>query len=69
MHWEYDRAFARGVVPFDEDPPVWAAVVVGPAPALGTVGDVDPPEQAATATPSTTAAAVHSFDERVSPPW
>jgi two-component system response regulator VanR len=67
MHWAYAWAFARGVVAPDEDPPVWAAVVVGPAPALGTVGtvgDLDPPEQAATATHSTTAAAGHRFDER-----
>jgi hypothetical protein len=57
MHWEYARAFARGVVPSDEEPPAWDTVVVGPAAALGTVGDVDPPEQAATATPKMTAAA------------
>jgi len=50
---KYARAFARGGwCPPDEDPPVWDAVVVGPAPALGTVGELDPPEQAATATPA-----------------
>jgi hypothetical protein len=56
------------VSPPDEDAPASEAVVVGTAPALGTVGDLDPPEQAATATPSTTAAAGHSFDERITPP-
>src|SRR5947209_13896255 len=64
MHWEYAWAFSRGVVTLDEDPPAWTAVVVGPAPALGTVGDLDPPEQAASATATTAAAASQADNER-----
>jgi hypothetical protein len=66
MHWEYASAFVKAAVAPGEDPPVWAAVVVGPAPTLVTLGDVDPPEQAASATPSRPrTAAGHSFDERI----
>jgi len=54
------------VSPPDEDAPAREAIVVGPAPALGTVGDFDPAAQAATAT--MTATAGHSFDERITPP-
>jgi hypothetical protein len=68
MHSEYASALARGVVAPDEDPTGRAGVVVGTAPALGTVGDLDSAPQAATATPNTTAAAGHSLDERITPP-
>src|SRR6185437_12998081 len=68
MQCAYARAFARGVEPLDEDPPAGAALVVGPAPTLATVGDVDPAEQPATAAPSTMAAMGHTFDERIIPP-
>jgi hypothetical protein len=64
MHCEYAWAFSRGVVGREEVSLVWATVVVGLAAMVGTVGDLDPPEQAATPTETTTAAAGQSFDER-----
>jgi hypothetical protein len=41
------------------------AVAGGFEPAAGTVGDFDPPEQAATVTPSARAAAAHSCGARI----
>jgi hypothetical protein len=66
MHWAYASAFACSVA--DDDPPAWTAVVVVPEAALWTVGDFDPPEQAATVTPKATTAAAHSCDGRIIPP-
>src|SRR5689334_10363541 len=73
MHWAYACAFSRAVVAFavllGDDPPVGSAVVVGPAPARGTVGDLDPLEQAPTANESATAVAAHRRGERTRAAW
>jgi hypothetical protein len=59
---------ASGVCSPEADPLAEAPVVVGPEPALGTVGDCEPVEQAATLTTNTTVATAHSCDERIIPP-
>jgi hypothetical protein len=66
MHWAYASAFACSEA--GDDPPAWTAVVVVPEAALWTVGDFDPPEQAATVTPKATTAAAHRCDKRIIPP-
>jgi hypothetical protein len=68
MHCEYASALASGVCPAESDPPAEGAVVVGPEPALETVGDFDPAEQAVTVTPNATTTAAHSCDGRIIPP-
>jgi hypothetical protein len=67
MHWAYASPAASGSAALDDEPPA-GAVVADPEAALGTVGGLDPVEQAATVTASTTAVAAQSCNRRIVPP-